>query len=119
LHSADDIVSRQRPPDPLQLELADRLDFHGMLDLHQNSRADEDLSWLGLIAKTGGHVRHRTDGIVEASFKTDGAERSKAVRNADAKSDSSRTSSAISTACSAGFSTGTGSLNTTITPSPA
>jgi hypothetical protein len=28
----ENIVRRQRPPDPLQLELADRLDLHGVLD---------------------------------------------------------------------------------------
>ena len=64
---ADHIVRRQRPPDPLQLELTDRLDLHGVLDLHKNSRADEDLSWLGFIAEARGHVRYRPDGgIVEA-----------------------------------------------------
>ena len=31
---ADHIVSRQRPPYPLQLELADWLDLYGVLDLH-------------------------------------------------------------------------------------
>jgi hypothetical protein len=46
----NDVVRRQRPPDPLQLELTDRLDLHGILDLHQHSRADQDLPWLGFIA---------------------------------------------------------------------
>ena len=31
--AADHIVRRQRPPDPLQLELTDWLDLHGVLDL--------------------------------------------------------------------------------------
>ena len=31
--SSNYIISRQRPPDPLQLELADWLDLCGMLDL--------------------------------------------------------------------------------------
>ena len=31
---SNDIIRRQRPPDPLQLELADRLDLHGILDRH-------------------------------------------------------------------------------------
>ena len=82
----NDIVRRHRPPDPLQLELADWLDLHGVLDLHQNSRADQDLSWLGLIAKTGGDIGHRADsGIVKPALEANRPERSKAVRNPDAE----------------------------------
>ena len=70
------IVRRQRPPDPLQLELAYGIDFHGVLDFRQHSRADEDLPWLGFIAEPRGNIGYRPDGgIVEASFKPDGAER--------------------------------------------
>ena len=84
--AADHIVRRQRPPDPLQLELTDWLDLHGVLDLHQHSRTDEDLPRLGLIAEPRGNIRYRPDsGIVEAPLKADGAERSEAVRNADAE----------------------------------
>jgi hypothetical protein len=44
------------------------------------------LSGLGFIAKTGGDVRHGADGgVIEASLKADGAERSKPVRYADAE----------------------------------
>jgi hypothetical protein len=44
---------------------------HGVLDLHQHSRADEDLPRFGLIAKTRGNVRNRPDGrIIEASLST-------------------------------------------------
>jgi hypothetical protein len=46
---ANHIISRQRPPDPLQLELTNRLDLHGVLDLRQHSRADEYLPRLGLV----------------------------------------------------------------------
>ena len=81
---SDHIVRRQRPPDPLQLELAHRLDLHGVLDLHQHPRTDEDLSRLGLIAKARGDVGYRPDsGIVEASLEADCAERGKSVRDAD------------------------------------
>ena len=84
--AADHIVRRQRPPDPLQLELTDWLDLHGVLDLRQHSRADEDLPRLGFIAEPRGDVGHRPDGgIVEASLEADRAERSEAVRNADAE----------------------------------
>jgi hypothetical protein len=33
-YSSDHIVRRQRPPDPLQLELTDRLDCDGILYFH-------------------------------------------------------------------------------------
>ena len=80
------IVRRQRPPDPLQLELTDRLDLDDVLDLHQHPRTDEDLTRLGFIAKRRGDIRHCTDGgIVEASLEANGAERSETVRNANAK----------------------------------
>jgi hypothetical protein len=47
---ADHIVSRQRPPDPLQLELTDRLNRHGVLNLCQNPSANQDLPGLRFIA---------------------------------------------------------------------
>ena len=43
------IVSRQRPPDPLQHKLAHWLDLDGILDFRQYTRADEDLSRLGRV----------------------------------------------------------------------
>src|SRR5580693_5233601 len=86
LRGADHIVSRQGPPDALQLELAYGLDLHGILDLRQHSRANEDLPRLGLVAEARGHVRYRPDGcIVEAPLITNRAERGKAVRYADAE----------------------------------
>ena len=82
----DYIVSRQRPPDPLQLELTHRLDLHGVLDLRQHAGADEDLSWLGLIAKARGDIRNGADsGVVEPALEADGAKRSKPMRYADAE----------------------------------
>jgi hypothetical protein len=48
---ANHVVSRQRPPDPLQLELPHWLDFHGVLYFYQHSRADEDLTRFGLVAE--------------------------------------------------------------------
>src|SRR5262249_31012806 len=50
LYGGDNTVSRQRPPDPLQLELAHWLDFHRVLDLHQHARADENLPTPALIS---------------------------------------------------------------------
>ena len=83
---SDNIVRRQRPPDPLQLELTHRLDLHGILDLRQHPRTDQDLPRLGLIAKPRGDVGNGPDGgIIEAALEADGAKRSKAVRYADAE----------------------------------
>jgi hypothetical protein len=50
------IVRRQRSPDALQLEFADRLNRNGVLDLHQHPSADEDLTRLGFIAEPRGDV---------------------------------------------------------------
>ena len=80
------VVSRQWPSDPFQLELTDWLDPHGVLDLCQYSRADEDLTRLGFIAKPRGNVGYRPDGgVVETSLEADGAQRGEAVRYTDAE----------------------------------
>ena len=85
-HGSNHIVRRQWPPDPLQLELADWLDLHGVLDLRQHTRTNEDLPRLGFIAEARGNVGYRPDGgIVEAALEADRAERSEAVRNPDAE----------------------------------
>ena len=85
-HGCKHIVSRQRSPDPLQLELTDGLDLHGILDLRQHPRTNQDLPWLRFIAEPRGNIGHRPDsGIVEAALEADGAKRSKAVRYADAE----------------------------------
>ena len=82
----DDVVSRQRPPDPLQLELTDRLDSDGVFDFRQHPRTNENLLWLGLIAKPRGNIGHSPDGgVIEAPLKADGAKRGKPVRYADAE----------------------------------
>ena len=61
---ADHVIRRRRPPDPLQLELADWLDLYGVLNLHQYSRADEDLSGVGLVAQPRSDVGYRANGGV-------------------------------------------------------
>jgi hypothetical protein len=86
LRGADHIVSRQGPPDPLQLELTHWLDLHGVLDLHQHSRTAEDLSGLRLITQPRGDVGRSADsGVIETPLEADCAERGKAVRYADAE----------------------------------
>ncbi len=116
-HCVQHVVRRQRSPYPLQLELTDRLDLNGVLDFGQHAGADEDLSRLGLVAKARGDIRNGTDsGVVEPVLEADCAERSEAVRYADAEAIScprrlrvgvkapmaSRTSGAMSTAGTTG-----------------
>jgi hypothetical protein len=87
-----------------------------------------------LVTETRGDVGDGADGgIVEATLEADSAKRSEAVRDADAEANLVPETApglplkfrwrhaprAMSTAWSAGFSTGTGSLKTNITPSPA
>jgi hypothetical protein len=56
LRGADHIISRQGSPDALQLELTERLNLYGVLDLRQHARTNQDLSRLGLIAKPRGNI---------------------------------------------------------------
>jgi hypothetical protein len=57
-----------------------------MCDFHQHSRTDEDLPRLGFVAEARADLRHRAEsGVVELALKPNGAKRSEAVRNADAK----------------------------------
>jgi hypothetical protein len=80
------VVSRQRTPDTLERKFANGLDCDSILDRHQDTRADEDLTGLGLIAKPRCDIGYRSDGsIIETSFKPDGAKSGKAVRYADAE----------------------------------
>src|SRR5580704_10416286 len=46
----DHIIRRQRPPDSLQLELANWLDFDSILNVHQHTGADEDLTRFCFVA---------------------------------------------------------------------
>ena len=73
------IVSCQRPPDPLQLELTHGLDLDRALDFHQHSRADEDLTRFCFIAQPRGDVGYGADGgIVEPALEADSSERGEA-----------------------------------------
>jgi hypothetical protein len=82
----DHVVSRQRPPDPLQLELTDRLDSDGVFDFRQHPRTNQDLPGLRFIAKARGNIGYRPNGsIIEAALITNRAKRSEAVRNPDAE----------------------------------
>jgi hypothetical protein len=49
-NSRNHIVRRQRSPYPLERELPDWLDCDGILDRHQHSGTDQDLTRLGFVA---------------------------------------------------------------------
>ena len=69
-YSGDHVVSRQRPSDPLQLELADWLDFDGVLDFRQHASTDEDLSRFGLVAEPRRKIGDLADGrVVETALE--------------------------------------------------
>src|SRR4029077_14619999 len=82
----ENIVRRQRTPNPLECELTHRLNRYRILDRHKNARTDQDLTRLSFVAKTRGDVGHRADsGVVEAPFKSDSAKRCISVRYTDAE----------------------------------
>src|SRR5208282_4301790 len=86
--SSKHIVRRHRTTDALERELTYRLNLHGVLNRHQHPGTDEYLAGRRFVAKARGDVGYRPDcGVVETSFKANGAERGKAVRYADAKTD--------------------------------
>ena len=72
LNDGKHIIRRQRPPDPLQRELTHWLDLHGVLDLHQHARADENLPRFCLIAQPRGHVGNRTNRAPVYGWFTEG-----------------------------------------------
>src|SRR5665213_375486 len=70
--------------DTLERKLAYRLDRNGALNGHQYTGAYEDLPRLGFVTKPRGDIGYCPDRrIIEATLKTNGAERGKSVRNAD------------------------------------
>src|SRR5262245_15561344 len=82
------VVGRQGPTDTCELKFANGFDAYCILDRHQDPRTNEDLPGLGFVAQPRGDIGYRSDGgVIETSFKANGAKRGKAVRNADAKTD--------------------------------
>src|SRR6516164_7089698 len=74
------IVRRHRTADALQVELTHRFDCHGLLNRLPNAWANQDLTGLGFIAKSGRNVGYCSDrGIVEAALKSNRAERRKTM----------------------------------------
>ena len=79
-----DIVSHHRAANTLQGKLADGLGRCDLLDGLPNSRANEDLTGLGFIAKSRGDVGYCTDRrVIPAPLKSNGSKRCKAMGDAD------------------------------------
>src|SRR5262245_58768320 len=80
------IVGRHGATDALKHKIANWFDGHRIFDRHQNTRTNQDLSGLGFVAKTRCDIGYRSDcGVIEASLKANCAERSKSVRDTNAK----------------------------------
>src|SRR5262249_6408132 len=80
------IVGRHGATDALKRTIANLLDADGILTRHQDTRSNQDLPWLGFVAKTRRDIGYRSDcGVIEASLKANCAERSKSVRDTNAK----------------------------------
>src|SRR6516165_7014963 len=78
------IVRHHRTANALECKLADRFDRYGLINRLPNARADEDLTWLSFIAKPRCDVRDSANGgIIPATFKSNGAERCKAMCDAN------------------------------------
>ena len=55
------LVRRDRPTEPLQIELADGSCVDGLFDSPEDALADQDLASLGNGAEPGGEVRDRPE----------------------------------------------------------
>src|SRR5262245_1637021 len=82
------VVGRNGATDALKRKIANWFNVYGIFNPHQDTRTNQDLPWLGFVAKPRRDVRYRSDGgVIETSLKANGAERRKSVRNTDAKAE--------------------------------
>ncbi len=58
---SEHVVSRQGTTDTLERKLAHWLDGHGIFDRHEDTRANQNLTGLGFVAKPRCHIGHRPD----------------------------------------------------------
>ena len=81
--------ARCRPPrvdDAFELKFANRFDAYCIFNRHQDPRTNKDLPRLGFVTKPRRNIGYRSDGgVIETSFKANGAERRNFVRDTDAK----------------------------------
>src|SRR5262252_6954033 len=79
-------VRRHRTADALEVELTHEFDGDGFIDRQHDTGANQDLSWLGFVAKPGSDIRNRANrGVVEPSFEPNSAKGGKPMRYADPK----------------------------------
>src|SRR6516164_3088522 len=80
------IVRRHRTADALEVELTHEFDGDGFIDRQHDTGANQDLTWLGFIAKPGSDIRNRANrGVVEPSFESNSAKGRESMRYADPK----------------------------------
>src|SRR6516225_9760936 len=81
-----DIVGGHRAANALERELTHEFDGDGFIDRQHDTGANQDLTWLGFIAKPGSDIRNRANrGVVEPSLKPNSAKGAKSMRYADPK----------------------------------
>src|SRR6516164_10293595 len=81
-----DIVGGHRAANALERELTHEFDGDGFIDRQHDTGANQDLTWLGFIAKPGSDIRNRANRrIIVAAFEANRAERCKSVRYANTK----------------------------------
>src|SRR5262249_54101940 len=75
---------RHRTANALEREFADRFYRYGLVNRQPNAGADQDLTGLGFIAKSGSDIGYCSDcGIVEAALKSNRAARRKRMCYSD------------------------------------
>src|SRR6516225_10703409 len=81
-----DIVGGHRAANALERELTHEFDGDGFIDRQHDTGANQDLTWLGFIAKPGSDIRNRANrGVIEPSFESNSAKGGESMRYADPK----------------------------------
>jgi hypothetical protein len=69
------VVGSDRAIEAFECQRSYRLGLSQIPNRHQHARGDEDLTWAGRAAETGGEVRHRADcPVVPVPLEPDGAD---------------------------------------------
>src|SRR5262245_44646975 len=80
------IVGCHGATNALKRKIANWFDVYGIFNRHQDTRTNQDLSWLGFVAKPRRDIGYCSDGgVIETSLKANRAERRKSVRDTHAK----------------------------------
>src|SRR5262245_28709940 len=80
------IVGRYGATNALKLKFANWFDVYGIFNRHQDTRTNQDLPWLGFVAKPRCDIGYRSDGgVIETPLKANSTKRRKSMRNTDAE----------------------------------